>query len=214
MEFCRYSRLVVLEARFSPSSDASKYPRVFGAPVLFGQSANRMLFDSDWLDGTPRLGNEITYSTVVSLCDAQIGEFQFHRGLVGEVRQILMKNLMRPKRFQEVAQDLNMSVRTLRRKLGEENSSFRQMLDELRRDIAKQEAAVVWFAQQDLNLQADRCGWSVLTIKAAYGGRYSANRSWQGFAGSLDWSLGLSVVHTGGTRNMSRSLGSPVLLEF
>jgi len=47
-----------------------------------------------------------------------------------------MKNLMRPKRFEDVAQDLNMSARTLRRKLGEENSSFRQVLDELRRDIA------------------------------------------------------------------------------
>jgi AraC-like DNA-binding protein len=37
---------------------------------------------------------------------------------------------MRPKRFQDVAQ------RTLRRKLREENSSFRQVVDELRRDIA------------------------------------------------------------------------------
>ena len=109
---------------YSPSSDASKYAALFGAPVLFGQSANRLLFDSGWLDGTPRLGNEITYSTVVSLCDAQIEEFQFRRGLVGEVRQILMKNLMRPKRFEDVAQDLSMSARTLRRKLREENSSF------------------------------------------------------------------------------------------
>jgi AraC-like DNA-binding protein len=73
---------------------------------------------------------------VVRLCDAQIEEFQFRRGLVGEVRQILMKNLMRPKKFEDVAQDLNMSARTLRRKLREENSSFRQVMDELRRDIA------------------------------------------------------------------------------
>src|SRR6201998_2027208 len=124
------------QVTYPPSSDASKYAAPFGAPVLFGQSANRLLFDSGWLDGTPRLGNEITYSTVVRLCDAQIEEFQFRRGLVGEVRQILMKNLMRPKRFQDVAQNLNMSARTLRRKLREENSSFRQVVDELRRDIS------------------------------------------------------------------------------
>jgi AraC-like DNA-binding protein len=47
-----------------------------------------------------------------------------------------MKDLMRPKRFQDVAQNLSMSARTLRRKLREENSSFRQVVDELRRDVA------------------------------------------------------------------------------
>src|SRR5258706_7551413 len=71
------------QVTYPPSSDASKYAALFGAPVLFGQSANRLLFDSGWLDGTPRLGNEITYSTVVSLCDAQIEEFQFRRGRRG-----------------------------------------------------------------------------------------------------------------------------------
>jgi AraC-like DNA-binding protein len=115
------------------------------------------LFDSDWLDGTPRLGNEITYSIVVSLCDAQIEEFEFHRGLVGEARKILMKNLMRPKRFEDVAQDLNMSARTLRRKLGEENSSFRQVLDELRRDIA-----IRYLRETDLTVEdiAESLGFS------------------------------------------------------
>jgi AraC-like DNA-binding protein len=124
------------QVTYSPSNDASEYPSLFGAPVLFDQPTNRLSFDSSWLDGTPRLGNEITYATVVRLCDAQIEEFQLRRGLVGEVRQILMKNLMRPKGFQDVAQDLNMSARTLRRRLREENSSFRQLVDELRRDMA------------------------------------------------------------------------------
>jgi AraC-like DNA-binding protein len=121
---------------YVPDFDVADYGAVFGAPVLFGQSTNRLLFDSRWLDGTPSLGNEITYSTVVSLCDAQIEEFQFRRGLVGEVRQILMRSLMRPKKFEYVAQNLNMSARTLRRKLREENCSFRQLVDELRRDMS------------------------------------------------------------------------------
>ena len=43
---------------------------------------------------------------------------------------------MRPKKFEYVAQSLNMSARTLRRKLHDENSSFRQLVDELRRDMA------------------------------------------------------------------------------
>lgn len=124
------------QVTYREPDDASDYPALFGAPISFGQSANRLLFDAAWLDGTPRLGNEIAYATVVSLCDGQVEEFQLHRGLVGKVRQNLMMNLMRPTRFDDVARNLNMSARTLRRKLQEENTSFRQLADELRRDLA------------------------------------------------------------------------------
>jgi AraC-like DNA-binding protein len=118
------------------TNNAEEYRAVFGAPVSFGQSANRLLFDAGWLDGTPRLGNEITYSTVVSVCNGQIEEFQLHRGLAGEIRQNLMLNLMQPMNLEDVAKNLKMSARTLRRKLREENSSFRQLVNELRRDLA------------------------------------------------------------------------------
>jgi AraC-like DNA-binding protein len=47
-----------------------------------------------------------------------------------------MLNLMRPTNLEDVARNLNMSARTLRRKLREENTSFRQLVDELRRDFA------------------------------------------------------------------------------
>jgi AraC-like DNA-binding protein len=124
------------QVTYPPTDDASEYASLFGAPVLFGQSANRLLFDAGWLDGTPSLGNEIAYATVVALADTQMEQFQLGRGLVGEIRQLLMKNLMRPKRVQDVAENLNLSVRTLRRRLREENSSFRRLVDELHRDMA------------------------------------------------------------------------------
>ena len=124
------------QVTYSQPKNGSEYPSSFGAPLLFEQSANRLLFDSIWLNGAPTLGNEITYSTMVSLSDAQMEELQLGRGLVGQVRQLLMKNLMRPKRFEDVAESLNLSVRTLRRRLREENCSFRQVVDELRRDMA------------------------------------------------------------------------------
>jgi AraC-like DNA-binding protein len=145
------------QVTYPPPHDASAYPALFGAPVLFGQSANKLLFDSSWLDGTPVLGNEVTYSTVVRLCDAQIEEFQLRGGLVGEVRHILMMNLMRRKRFQDVARHLKMSVRTLRRRLREENSSFRQLVDELRRDMA-----IRYLRDTDLTVEdiADALGFS------------------------------------------------------
>ena len=125
-----------LHVTFGAPTDASRYPQLFGANVLFGQSENRFLFDAAWLDGTPNLGNEMTYATVLGLCDGLMEEFRLRIGLIGKVRQALMVNLMHAMSFDDVAKSLNMSARTLRRKLREENTSFRRLVDELRMDMA------------------------------------------------------------------------------
>ncbi|MEN3365371.1 MAG: hypothetical protein V7606_2645, partial [Burkholderiales bacterium] len=125
-----------LHVTYGPTDDALKYPNIFGCPVLFDQSENKFIFDAAWLDGTPKVGNEITYSTVVGLCDGQMEEFELRIGLVGQVRQVLLANLMRPTSFSDIAGHLNMSARTLRRKLREENTSFRRLADDLRMQMA------------------------------------------------------------------------------
>jgi AraC-like DNA-binding protein len=125
-----------LHVTYGPTDDARKYPNIFGCPVLFDQSENKFIFDAAWLDGTPKLGNEIAYSTVVGLCDGLVEEFELRIGLVGQVRQILLANLMRPTSFSDIAGHLNMSARTLRRKLREENTSFRRLADDLRMQMA------------------------------------------------------------------------------
>ena len=148
------------QVTYSPSHEVQNYASAFKAPVLFGQPANRLLFDSSWLDGTPTFGNEITHSVIVDLCDAQVEEFKLAKGLVGEVRRLFMKNPGQPMRFEHVAQSLNMSVRTLRRRLREENNSFRQVVDELRRDMA-----VRYLRETDLTVEdiAEALGFSNAT---------------------------------------------------
>jgi AraC-like DNA-binding protein len=125
-----------LHFTYSPPDDASNYPYIFGCNALFDQPENKLLFDAAWLDAKPNLGNEITYSMIVRLCDDLMEEFRLRIGLVGKVRKILLANLLRPTRFEDVARYLSMSPRTLRRKLREENMSFRRLVDELRRDMA------------------------------------------------------------------------------
>jgi AraC-like DNA-binding protein len=134
---------------YRPPDDAAKYPDIFGCPVLFGEPENRLVFDATWLDGTPNLGNNITYATVVELCDRLMDELQLSAGVAGKVRRVLLTNLMRPRSFGDVASDLNMSERTLRRKLREENTSFRNLADQLRMEMA-----VKYLRDTDLNVKA------------------------------------------------------------
>jgi AraC-like DNA-binding protein len=138
-----------LHVTYRPPDDAAKYPDIFGCPVLFGEPENRLVFDATWLDGTPKLGNEITYATVVELCDRLMDELQLSAGVAGKVRRALLSNLMRPRSFADIAGDVNMSERTLRRKLREENTSFQSLLDQLRMEMA-----IKYLRDTDLTVEA------------------------------------------------------------
>lgn len=73
---------------------------------------------------------------LVELCDELLEEFEYRLGVAGKIRQMVLIKLMRPARFDAVAVELKMSPRTLRRKLREESTSYRKLIDELRRNMA------------------------------------------------------------------------------
>jgi AraC-like DNA-binding protein len=127
---------VELRVTFEAPSDPAAHAGVLGAPVSFGQPRNQLVFDASWLDRRPSLGNALTYAAVLKVCDQFVDELRRRAGVVGTVRHLLLTNLMRNLSLQKVARDLGMSVRTLRRRLADEGASYRQLTDELRRDVA------------------------------------------------------------------------------
>jgi AraC-like DNA-binding protein len=125
-----------LRVTYPPPDDAQDYAEAFGCKVTFGQAHNELLFEAACLDRAPQLGNEITYSALKKLCDELLDDLRLRVGLVGKVREILLVNLLRPTSFEAVAEYLHMTTRTLRRKLRDEGVSFRQLVDELRMQVA------------------------------------------------------------------------------
>lgn len=89
-----------------------------------------------WLSNTAHLGNDITNSVVLRLCDDLLDDFQLLTGVSGKVRDALVPALDWPKRFDALARDLKMSPRTLRRRLQEEGRTSQGVLDELRMYVA------------------------------------------------------------------------------
>jgi len=121
---------------FRPPGNVEAYQAAFGCPVHFNCAHNSLVFDSAYLDGRPEHGNEITYSSVVKLCESLLAELDLRAGIAGKVREILLVNLMRPTSFEIIAERLHMTTRTLRRKLDEEGTSFRKLVDKLRMEVA------------------------------------------------------------------------------
>jgi AraC-like DNA-binding protein len=120
----------------SPDS-ISEHQRIFEAPVYFSQSKNRLVFDAaclEWpvISANPslllafeqhaqamfsNLSNENTYSYQVVR--------EITHNLKGEVPSI-----------EEIARSLTISVRNLQRELQTEGTSYQQLLDETRKELA------------------------------------------------------------------------------
>ena len=125
-----------LRVAYGPADSTRSCGETLGCPVLFGQVENEFILNASWLDRAPQLGNEATYALILSLCDQLIEEFALRAGVAGGVREALLHNLGRPTSLGAVAKHLKMSTRTLRRRLQDEGTSYREVVDELRTQMA------------------------------------------------------------------------------
>jgi AraC-like DNA-binding protein len=121
---------------YQPASDFRLTEELAGCPLRFGQSANRIIFDSKWLDEPPRFGNRITYATTLAACDDLLADLSFRSGAAGKVRDILLRNLAGRKTLSDAAQILGTTSRTLSRQLRDQGTSFRTLSDQLRSQAA------------------------------------------------------------------------------
>lgn len=125
-----------LRATYDSASDRQTAATAYGCPVFFGQAENAIVFDRKWLDGPAEFGNELAHLQVVKLCDQLMKEMQLRIGLAGSVRELLLVNLAQPMSFDALARRLKIPTRTLKRKLREEGTSYRKIIDELRSQLA------------------------------------------------------------------------------
>jgi AraC-like DNA-binding protein len=146
-----------IQVTFSSPRDARIYRQMFGSAVLFGRSENQLVFDGKWLDEVPQLGNAITHSEVVRLCDILMDQMRLRLGLSGRVREVLLHNVMKGMSLNAVAAQLHVTVRTLRRRLRAENTSFRELVADL-----KLRLAIKYLGETDLTIAdvADSLGFN------------------------------------------------------
>lgn len=113
-----------LQVTFEAPEPEEQYKKALGCPVTFGQPQNSFVYNADWLNGSPQFGNEITYASVLALCDDLHDRLQNRIGVAGKVRSFLLATLGRHTSLEHVAAHLGVPVRTLRRKLSDEETRF------------------------------------------------------------------------------------------
>ena len=115
---------------------ASSYRSVLGCEVSFDCNYDELRFDEWWLSKTLRRANPITANMLEKTCDELLSNMLSKDDIVSQVATAVTEILEDGPGIDEVARKLNMSARTLRRRLTEKDASYQQILQDVRCQIA------------------------------------------------------------------------------
>lgn len=152
-----------VELSFPGNGHESALVKFFGCPVFFNQQHSRMVFDIDWLKyrlrGYDPFASEALQKNLVALYPPKNGS---HR-LIESLTEQISLNLGRDARQADLAATVNMSERTMRRRLRSLGTTFRSL-----------EGKVSYERAVELLLQTK---WSICQISEALG--YSSSRAFR-----------------------------------
>lgn len=132
----RYADQVTVEATLDQEVVA---PLLEVLPVVnreFGRAHNRLHFPRAMFDEPLPAADRHTLETCIAQCEVLMQRNEQRRGITAVVRSKLFRESGRFPTLSEVAAELDVRQRTLRRQLAEEGTSFRALLNEVRSALA------------------------------------------------------------------------------
>lgn len=113
---------------------ADAYGEAFECPVLFDQPCCG--YERDMDDGPTGFADQRTHAMAREACEQLLGEVDRAGSVAADVWRILVERRVGYASFDQVAQELAMSTRVLRRKLEGEGTSYRHLRAEARTRLA------------------------------------------------------------------------------
>lgn len=113
-----------------------RYREIFGFDPEFGAERNLLLFDPELLDRALPQADEHTTALAQAQCREMLDRRVARTGLASQVRDLILSRLPVLPSATDVAVALNLSERTLRRRLSDEATSLRGLVDEVRAGLA------------------------------------------------------------------------------
>lgn len=127
-----------LELSYPAPAHHALYEQYFKGPVRFNSPHTRIRFSSPRLD-QPTRGNDKEFNELCARqCETMMRRVGGQNPYASKIRHVLMHLRGRTPSIENVARELKISPRTLRRHLSDEGLGYQQLLSEFRIDMAKQ----------------------------------------------------------------------------
>lgn len=130
-------KLLNVAFRYHAGDNSAAYESKLGCDVVFNAEVSSITIGGGILDEPLPLFNELCHQKTLNLCQLQNRELVSNREWLERLRNILSGSLLNPPDLEALAEQMHCSPRTLRRQLQDQNTSYRQLLDELRFAKAK-----------------------------------------------------------------------------
>ncbi|MBI2383403.1 MAG: AraC family transcriptional regulator [Gammaproteobacteria bacterium] len=127
-----------VECRFPRPRYAERFVEVFGVMPLFDRPANVAVLDAAIMDLPLPQANEATAQLCEQQCRELLNRRKARSGVVGEVRDRLLRSPGAIRGMADIAESLHMTPRTLHRRLAAAGTSYRELVDEVREALAEE----------------------------------------------------------------------------
>jgi AraC-like DNA-binding protein len=122
----------------SKPRDISEHARIFRAPVRFGMPANALLLDRRLLSTRLKDANPFTHQVTTEAAERLLAAASDTVSVSQNVAAFIRQRLSAGEFcLEDAARHLNLSRRTLQRKLRQESASHRSLVEQARRDLSQ-----------------------------------------------------------------------------
>jgi AraC-like DNA-binding protein len=125
-----------LELPYPEPDYIEEYRQLFGEELYFSSTLGRISFDDHWLDALLPSSNPALLALYEQECQRLLADLEDDDSLTERTLQLLRKLEGHYPQMPRVADMLNFSPRTYRRRLATEDASYQQLLDQVRTEHA------------------------------------------------------------------------------
>ncbi len=121
---------------YTEPENTELYREFFCCPLEFDSQHNALIIADDLLHLDNRNSNPITAKLALSLCEEILHQQNQQRSLVSKIKFILLSRSDNFPSITEIAGELSISERHLRRQLKDQGASFQGLLNDVRKELA------------------------------------------------------------------------------
>ena len=137
-DFVNSQILLAINIAFPSPENIQRYTEIFGITPQFGMSSHFAVMDRAAMESPLRLSNQLALHVAETQCREILNSRKSTSELSSKVRELLMSTQGHIPSMDLVAAALNLTSRTLRRRLGKEGTTFIQLREEIREALAEQ----------------------------------------------------------------------------